>query len=304
MKNILFSVALMATQFSQAEPVKAKFENYLNKIQTEVLSYTSDKVDIKQLSQGSLRQTLFTIQTMANLYSSKYATLENVRIESKRLEDSIGNYRKTIEQYEYAEQHEASKEKLQELQRHVDAGAAHLQDLMKSKNWIKIPGGKIEELSNIIEAIVWDSEIKEKNDSYLMMANQLTRVDQTDWNMTVLEGQGIHDLRKEMRWYKLQFSALSDIMAPQNQTCGGKIQKPSQTGGTCLISACYHDQMSQIYDIFGSIKDEGEGQDGLGHEIDQELLRPAQELYKQIKKERLFENLSHEFQACVEMERL
>lgn len=152
-------------------------------------------------------------------------------------------------------------------------------------------------MNQVIATVPWDSDEQDKIYSYSLMGAQMSRLDQTEWNMTVLEGNGVHDLRREMRWYKMRFTALNQIMETQSQTCGHPTQAISEKG-KCLISDCYHQQMLEIYKIFGDIKDEGEGQEGLGDHVDQELLKPAQEIYAKVKKENLFQNLSFEFNQC------
>lgn len=300
MKTILVILLFATSTVTQAESLQSKFQIYLKKVHTEILRFNNKEVDITGLSNGSLRQTLFTAQTMAALYVAKYPTLETFRLETKRLEDAIGNYRKAGEQLSYAQSHQASEFKIKELTKINLQEGQKLIELMQSLQWTNLEHGKIAGLTELIQRISWDSEIKEKNDSYKMMASQLTRVDQTSWDMTRLEGQGVHDLRKEVRWYKLQFAALNDIMGVQTEACVEPIQaiKPTSLQPICLVSSCLHEKMNQIYETFGAIKDEGEGQNGIGHEVDSSLLKPAQDLYTEIKTARLFEKLAQQFTQC------
>jgi hypothetical protein len=304
---ILIMSLLTAFNRAQAAPLKPKFEGSLDKIQAELQRYVNMEIDVTALSQGNLRQVLFSIQTMAALYSSKYPSLENVRVMTKSLEDGIGNFRKTIEQLQYAVDNPQPQDpdyptELRHLQERVDSGRSVLIAQLQNQGWTDIGHGKMLELHNEINSIGWDTDLKEQNDTYTLLANQLTTIDQTPWDMTVLEGGvGVHDLRKQIRWYKLEFEALADLVGTDATSCPAEIKKPSvDNGGRCLISECLNNKMTEIYVTFGDIKDHGEGEDGLGHGVPPELLVPAQELYTQIKTDHLFQNLAHEFKQCVQ----
>ncbi len=297
---MIITTFLSLTAFCQETILSIKFNSLVLRIEGELKKYNSAEINITELSQGSLRQILFSTQTLASLFSAKYEALETVRIETKRLEDEIGAYRKSIEQLEYAKSHQASLTQITNLEKRKAALEKELIGLIANENWISQSPHKVDHLKNILKEIKWHDDQKEKSDTYRMMEQELTRIDETPWNMTVLEGQGIHDLRKEMRWYKLQTDALTDFIGIQSETCnqGAIVPSNKKSGGKCLISSCLHSKMSEIYNVFGSIKDEGEGHDGLGEGIDQNLLKPAQDLYREIKKDNLFKNLAQEFNQC------
>ncbi len=300
-KNLIgFFMVLTFSLESMSQILPTKFLSAFDKIQVELIKYKSGELDISTLSQGSVRQLLFTTQTLAGLYTTKYLELETIRRESKRLEDSIGNFRKTIEQLDFARSKNASESVLARLENEKSTSMKRLIGLLEDDGWLNFENGRLVEMKSIIQAIKWSDDSLEKIDSFKMIADQITRVDQTEWDMTRLEGQGVHDLRKEMRWYKLQVSAMSDFIGTHDKSCGlGPITPvQAESGGRCLISSCLQQKVSQIYDVFGAIKDEGEGQDGLGQDIDQSLLKPAQDLYIEIKKNQLFKNLSSELNQC------
>jgi hypothetical protein len=300
-RKISFAVSFLILQsVAWATPVKDKFLDLSSKISSEMTNYGDNPSRIDSMSSGSLRQYLFTIQTMADLYSQRYPELSEIRVSSKEFEDEIGSYRKTVEQLEYAKNAGASASRIQRL---ADANESEKRSLVRfidSRGWAGVDDGQPHRIKSIIKKINWQSEKSDQQYTYSALAHQVKVIDQTHWDMGRLEGGGIHDLRKAVRWYKLEVAALSDVVATQNNTCGDGAVLPSDPrgGGKCLISDCLNKQMNRIYDTFGAIKDAGEGQEGVGGDVPAGKLREAADLYREVKDKKVFEKLSGEFSQC------
>jgi hypothetical protein len=291
-------VAILFTQVSLALPTQEKFKGFINRIEAGVQTYGGLESKLDEFAAGDIRQSLFSIQTLADLYSARYPSLQEVRLTTKRLEDAIGGYRKTLEQYDYAVQAGAGPEKLALLEANKAQGKASLAFFLEQNGWNN--GTALNRLKEIVATAGWQSDVSDKVYTYSALSKQVKTIDDTPWDMTVLEGGGIHDLRKAVRWYKLEVSALTDIMGTQIQSCaqGPILPSQAQGGGKCLISDCLHAHMLTIYDVFGAIKDIGEGQEGMGGHVPQEKLDEAAALYKEIKDKDIFKNLSEELNAC------
>lgn len=289
-----------------AQTVPTRFNTSFQLIEEALAAYKKGAVDIEQLSQGSLRQTLFSTQTLADLFSEKYPELSFVQMQSKSLEDGIGNFRKTIEQLDYARNNGKPDQVIKKLESEKANRMSRLVNLIEDDAWTVVGEmGMVAQLKETVSSLNWSNDETEKADTYAMMAKELKEIDTTEWDMTTLESpnrNGIHDLRKAVRWYKLQMTELGDFVGTQNKTCAKGAVTPNQpgSGGKCLISQCLHSQMANIYDVFGSIKDQGEGHEGAGEEIDPELLVPAKDLYSRVKKEKLFTNIQYEFTQCAD----
>lgn len=275
---------------------KTKFMDFVNKIEVEVLAYGGNPEKIDALAKGSLRQALFSIQTLADLYTAQYQELKEVWTTSKRFEDAIGKYRQSIEQYDYAVNKGASPEKIAQLEKSKELQKATLISFLDSAKWSS--GQTVARLKEILSQIEWKSDAADQYYTYSALASKMRKVDETNWNMEVLEGGGIHDLRKAVRWYRLEMTALGDLITFQNQSCSQP--SPPISAGKCLISECHNSQMSKINTLFGEIKDIGEGQHGVGGEIPQELMDQAAALYAETRSQQTFTLLTKEFNSCAE----
>lgn len=292
-----------ATQCAWSSPLKEKFSDLVSTISSELKSYSDKTEDLDTLAGGSLRQSLFTIQTLSDLYSPEYDGFDLIRIKTKSLEDSIGAYRKTIEQLDYAVAAGASQDKIKKLTALKSQEALNLKSFLESYWTEKANGEKSESLkqiSTVLEKIKWKTDSEDQKYTYGAISQQITDIDQTQWNMNVLEGGGIHDLRKAVRWYRLELAALPDLISTQNNTCGEGAIVPSHPNsqGKCLISDCLNQHMGKIYSVFGAIKDEGEGQAGVGGDLDKEKFKVAQDLYQETKTKNIFSKLASELKSC------
>lgn len=297
---LAFSILTALPHAGHATVLKTKFESLLGSIESRVSEYETGKTNVDTIAAGDLRQYLFIVQTLAELYTGQYAGMSTVKTSSKSLEDQIGAYRKAVEQLSYAQQAGAAKEKLEHLTRARDDGRDRLVRFFEDSGWKRSQDGEIAKLRGILGSIQWKDDADEKSYAYRALGAQLTRVAETKWDMSRLEGGGIHDLRKEARWYKLELGALDFFIGLQGATCNeGPVRpKDPSSGGKCLVSECLHTRVMNVYDVLGTIKDEGEGQDGVGGHLPEASFKKASDLYEGIKKDRIFENLAQEFVTC------
>lgn len=303
MNKIKIILSLITFSFSSfSSEIYSQFERLQKNINSNIVKYEKD-LNIEELSQGELRQSLFTIETLSKIYSQYHPELNEVERSTKGLEDAIGAYRKTYEQLSYAQQRGASKEKIEFLISQQKSGKQRLASYMSDTGWSKSIGGQSDKIQGIISKIDWGTEQQQRNKTYTLIANQLNQWAKTPWNMKELEGGvGIHDLRKEVRWYKLETNALSNMLGTHNESCAVSAIKPSsaKSGGKCLVSNCLHARIINTYDYFGQIKDEGEGLEGIGQHLSENKFNEVQAFYNKLRSEQIIEKLAQEYLSCIE----
>jgi hypothetical protein len=297
---VLISTILFAAN-ALAESAFSQFTKLNASVSEMMTQHESGGVGLHALSQGNLRQKLFAMQSLAKLYTAQYAELSEVERSTKGLEDQLGVYRKSVEILETAKSRNESPAKIEQLSNANKQALSQLGSYIKSSGWGNVKTGQVARITEILSKIKWTSEEEEKNFSYGALSRQVDVLVKTAWDMDVLEGgRGIHDLRKQVRWVKLQMGVLSSIIGTHSTSCGqGAIHpKDPKANGKCLVSACLADRLSQSYEFFGNIKDEGEAAEGLGRHLGQEKFKEAKDYYQSLKKDAVFEKLSEEIKSC------
>lgn len=258
--------------------------------------------DIDTLASGTLRSKLFITQTLAELFADKYDRMHQVHETTKRLEDSLGGYRSSVEKYNYAVNNGASADKIESLSHHKESAKSSLIQTLNSDQWTDFENGALAEILEILNVNPWDEAQSDFKYMLLTLSRQMQNFVDIHWNMQDLQGaNGLHDLRKEVRFYLYKTNALQDFLGTQDTTCqkGAKLPGP-ETGGRCLISQCLQTRLSDTNSVLSEIKDKGEGLEGVGKEIPPELLEPAQKLYQSLRRDQVFESIRDEFTQCVE----
>jgi hypothetical protein len=301
MKENIMKIAMIITLLVSMTSLLARevsprdrFQLLLDNIDEAIKVTIGDQNRIDALSSGKLRGNLFKIQTLADMYTTRYSSLRDVFIATKRLEDNIGGFRKSREEYQYA-QGRSDSATITRLKRNMDRQRDSLRQFMVSSGWIKSNGRKLKELTILMDSITWDNPKQDRAYVYGKLAERLENTDRKNWDMFRLEGGGIHDLRKAARWYRLESGAMTDIIstgASCNQ--GGQV-----TLGRCNISSCLHSEMDDLYSHFGDIKDEGEGRHAIGEELPHSYFVQANDRYQRLKKQDVFAKLAKEYKACL-----
>lgn len=298
----LFLAGFVATT-AQAGQLQDQFMKLHSEIAQRAAAYENGQTTTTALSEGDLRQKLFASQSLAKLFTDRYGQLRDVELTTKGLEDQIGSYRKSMEQLSAAQSTGAPDAKIASLKSNRDSELLALESYIKARGWVSTKNGALTKMKAVFDGIKWASDSEEQRSAAALMGGHVKSIAQTQWDMNVLEGgRGIHDLRKQVRWYRLQMGVLSSFIGTHNKGCGNGAVLPAEhdAKGRCLVSSCLHDRMMQAYDFFGNIKDEGEAAEGLGGHLADGKFHEAKQYYTSLRSDQVFEKLSAELMSCAQ----
>lgn len=324
--------SLRDDELEAAAGPKKRFSTLVDAINQFIVTGVGDQAEIgevRALALGGIRNELFEIQTMAELYSTRYPALGAVRTTSKAFEDQIGAYRQASEKHDFAVSHAAPAATIASLQAKLDQEANALLAFITNQPWHLGPANnKIAWMRTTLDQIAWDTPEQDRRFVFGGLCRRLMAIDDKTWDMFVLEAPfGLHNLRKAVRWYRLEIGLFQgDLVKTSPANCPNvaaldtyhdhveanglqtKICEADDQLGSyanyaadnqCALSTCYQSELDALYSLLGAIKDEAEGLHAIGQEISMDRLKDADELYKKVKMARVFRRLSYELKSCV-----
>jgi uncharacterized protein YukE len=290
-------IALFCTYgFTQDYGPKEIFEDLVQEA-SEIIKDSEgqeDRVDYLSFQAG-LRNRFFDLQALAQSFTEKYPLMRTFYRTSKRIEDQIGAYRQRIEELEGAIADGASQDLIDQLQAEADEQHGRLDYFLENKGWYNQE--KIDLLFGILDEIQWDTIANEKRYIMLKLADRLKYLETTEYNMMILEGNGIHTIRKDVRWYLKEVKVFAAHEFVLTATNGGFVQN-----GACHVTRSHHNEMVQLYSHFGDIKDLGERLHAQGKKLPQKYHDEADERYQRLSNngDQIFKKLKDDYLACAD----
>jgi len=298
--GLMISALAIAEENNTA--LRRTFFSLVGKIETSLIDFNRQEKSIDQLANGSLRSHLFSLQSLADRFSTKYPPLREAWSSSKRLEDEIGAYRFTREHLENVINGGADEGTVARARERVSSQREYLQRFLRESRWEDAENGELANIKRRLGSINWDSNAKEQAYVFKAIADNIKRIAETDWKMDRVEGGGVHDLRKAARFYLKDVQALEAFIGVNRKSCTDHPVTPADpySGGRCLIPICMHDTFVRIDQVFSDVKDRGEMLEANGKEITPEDLKPAAELYAHARRHHSFEELENAYRSCAE----
>lgn len=325
-----------ATLSESHQPVahpSERFDFLLNNIERRIRGVFGEgpatEQGVEPLSNSGVRNDLFEIQNLAQLYASHYPSIDQLRVYSKAFEDRIGAFREAQEKLNFAISRQADPAQIQSMTARVAQERATTLQFLQAQGWeLNNPNNKIVQTRGLIAGIQWDSIVDDRRYLYGALCGQLMDIDIRNWNMFDLTAEfGLHNLKKAIRWHRLEIDMLAgDIVSRENDACAHQdvlnafnqtieqqsLQSQICTRDTslaelqnltdntnCHLSLCYLQKLDSMYSLLSAVKDEGEGLAAIGRQISQERLREVDTMYQGLKTDNVFRKLSYELKSCL-----
>jgi hypothetical protein len=160
-------------------------------------------------SSKNARIFTFHLEALLRMYEKHYPELREPHDRIKALEDRLGAYVDTSERIKFAEASHADSLTLTRLKAEHEAARGAFSTYLAKQGWTK--DSSFSALDLIQEAIDRVTPPTAKQDEKWIreaLQDQLDRT-QKDFDMTQLQGNsGLHELRRQMRWFLLTVQAL------------------------------------------------------------------------------------------------
>lgn len=317
----LVLVLVLAAQhsFAKGEAQKARFEPWISHIENTMTSNSKTEMVAGALLEGENRIATFNLQALGKLYSVQDSDFASeIRASFKSLEDGIGAYDmwKKI----------ADKSGKAKDQERADKAKKDFAKMLEKDHWVS--GGKKDRLKSIrafLDGQKWHSYEDDKNMILAQLAEQVESIAATEYDLTRLEkddgdGNGLHELRREIRWLMIESRVLNGMLQfrKNSQDCSvadyeglyktslaqskySTLPGSSLESDPCYIQQCLFLGLSGAVNILGEIKDAAE-QDQEARETDtvpKELQLQAETLYKELKNTEIFSKMGQNLRQCM-----
>lgn len=306
---------------TNADAPMARFAPHLRSLRSQLESGQS----VEQIAQGLLssgRPASFALQALCRLYEKEDdATFKAMRDDFKALEDGIGQYDKWYTFHQAAVSQGKDKATIDGLKAKVDAALKTFNTLLTSRGFInkddpKAAGlvGKHEEW---LKAYKWKARNEDREVILKHLSKELEDLVETKYDMKILEhGDGVHELRRDVRWIlieQLQIGGMITLKDPK--TCSisayaslpltdryAQLRSSPLEPNPCQIDGCVVAATARAVNNLGDLKDQAEIElninPGLGDVTPERLQKPAQDLYDDVVKNKLFETYKSQIDAC------
>lgn len=313
MKKLFVSLLLLFSVHSSAVEIRGeaqieRFQIWIRDLRTSMTISPDAEVVVQKLVASEARNATFHIQGLARLYQFQDSRFKTIWGEVKELEDSIGTYDmwKTLDPIK-------GEQAKQDLIR-----------LLAKRGWSKRgQSPKLDAISASLNSYNWDNYDGDRAYALEKIKLQLDVLSRAQYDMTRLEkrdgdGKGLHEFRREMRWFLIEAKALNGLIGyDSNPYCSVSEYKglPQSTWAThkyakftrgafesdpCLVEQCLILGMVKAVDGLGDLKDASE-KDAVSREADRvpaSLVPVATALYREIKETRVLSRLSENILRC------
>lgn len=313
MKKIILAIVCLVSIGSSAAEIRGeaqveRFEIWVRDLKASMTLSSDVNVVVDQLVKSEARNSTFHIQGLARLYQNQDARFKALWADVKELEDAIGEYDKW-KTLDGAKSKEAKKD---------------LFRLLEKEGWSKNgKSPKLDEISSQLRAYNWDNYPGDRAYVLVQLKVHLDYLVRTEFDVTRLEltdgdGNGLHELRREVRWFLIEAKALNGMIAyDASPTCSveiynellqsrwathkyAKFTRGEREIDPCFVEQCLILGLVKSVDGLGNLKDAAE-EDAASREADRvpaDLVPAALGLYRQMKETRVFSRLSENIGRC------
>ncbi len=277
----------------------------------EILGASDSAETLARSLPDSLARILaFRLQATFRLYGDSYAHFKDHKKAVKKLEDEIGDLDLARKQLKYARAHGRDEATVRRLEKAEREAFAELLKLLEEGEWTD---GKIDEIHADLENTEWGSDPEDRKLVLGAIESHLREVDGTEFDLDELE-DGIHELRREIRWFLMHADASNGLIqlgtqcpvaayrplltAPVARSKYAQLPRNSRVRIPCRVSRCLYLAAVDAVEKIGALKDEGEGRAGSGDDDVDDLARQAKEIHSGVRKSRLLERLTGEVAGC------
>jgi|GEM_PF-3143091 len=248
----------------------------------KAMSETNSTSAAGKMMEKSARTVAFQLQALGRLLEGHDSNFKRLKKDAKSLEDLIGQGKKYADLLEQDNLSEAKKNK---YQREFEKAVAKLAQSIET-DWSS--GAKAREWR---ESLAKDSWLKSAQTDYLkqQLQKEIEDVLEKDYDMEYgEEGNGLHELRRNLRWPVMEFDLLKDMFRlTQDNSCQKKALTMIEhgknsdyanikfTGGKTTLSSCAYYGLVGAVERLGEIKDELEKREQLEDKLPKEIKKQA-----------------------------
>ncbi len=320
--------AVMAAAGSERPPQLYRFDPWMDGLRDsiETSDATPDSV-ADQIVQGSARIASFNLQGLCRIYGSEDEQFGKMRDDFKDIEDVIGQWDK----YDKVREKAAAKNKPQsvidKLEAKREEAREDIKKLLVERNWVRDDGGetRLAKIQRRLDEYDWKKYKKDRESVILYLIAALKKIEDTKYKFKTLEeGDGLHELRRDLRWVSIEMRVLNGLIVFEKQSKGCPVKAyadlvnqpiaeskysqlpPSATETeVCKIPQCLYLGMAEMIEEFGEIKDDAEtevntsGGKDVSDEVPKKYREKAEKLYQKMTESHLMDELKDELKKCI-----
>lgn len=286
-----------------------RFQVWIRELREVLTSSTDTRVVARALVSGTARNATFHLQGLGRIYEKvdpKFKTL--IRDDLKELEDAIGEYDKW---------NSIDKSK-------VGKAESTLVKILEKEGWSKKGvSTHLDAIEKFIKEFRWPDYETDRKHVLLSLGEQLDHLSSTNYDLTRLEktdgdGNGLHELRREMRWFLIEARVLNGLL---NYAPGNACSAPAYASlldsklvdhkyatlassplevDPCLVERCLVLGLVKSVNIMGGLKDAAE-EDRAARQADRvpdAMVAEATGIYNELKETQVFSRLSQNIRSC------
>ena len=294
---------------------RARFTPYLNTLKSTLESgKPTDEIAKRLLDSG--RPAAFSLQALCRVYGDADPKFKEMRDDFKGLEDGIGAYDKWYTIYQQALSENKDAATLARLKQQSDDALAEFTKLLTDRQWLTTGGAptRLSTIETFLNGFAWGTRADDRKRVLKPMIKELKDIKETTYDMKILEvGNGIHELRRDIRWVLIEQLALNGMITtkddcpipayasiPNDNRYGALHASPSEPN-PCQVSGCLVFAAAKTVSDLGDLKDQAEVEVNIanGADVVPERLQPAAKaIYDGIVQNDLVGKYQEQLEAC------
>lgn len=320
----IFSLVLAFEGAHADVPVQLeRFETSLSALENVLAGDSEPNSLVSRLLSSDSRAAAFNLQALGKIYENLDDDFEKVRNSFKELEDKIGNYDRWNLAITRARKEGLSRERIRHMERERTRALSHLNTLLLEERWLDANPARrrISRVRHFLSRYSWPAYSEDRKLVLDDLLSDLEALEKRNYDMSSLDSsRGMHQLRRDLRWFLIKARALNGFLTfrDDNNRCpldfyraaglredlghyGGLPSPSNLERNACAISACLFRGLVITVNSIGEIKDEAEYREALGNTedtLDTDLQERAEQLYAELRSQRLLSMLTSELHAC------
>jgi hypothetical protein len=302
---------------NEADAPLARFAPYLKTLRSALESgQPTDQIAQTLLSSG--RPASFSLQALCRLYEKEDDKFKDLRDDFKGLEDGIGGFDKWNGIYQTAVSQNKDAATLARLKAQSDTALATFSQLLSSKGWISTDAATPSLAAKHeawLKSYAWKPRAEDRAVVLKHLSKELDDLATTQYDMKILEvGNGIHELRRDLRWVLIEQLGLNGMVTLNPGTCAipayaqlpvtdryTALRSSALEPSPCQIDACVVAAAAKTVNDLGALKDQAEEEVNINGDADVVPVRlqpAAQAIYTEVTTNKLFEVYKAQLDAC------
>jgi len=302
---------------NEADAPLARFAPYLKTLRSALESgQSTDQIAQTLLSSG--RPASFSLQALCRLYEKENDTFKSLRDDFKGLEDGIGQFDKWNGIYQTAVSQHKDQATLDRLKAQSDSALTTFSQMLSSKGWISANAATPSLAAKHeawLKSYAWKPRADDRKAVLTHLSKELDDLATTPYDMKILEvGNGIHELRRDLRWVLIEQLGLNGMITLNPATCAipayaalpvsdryTQLRSSALEPSPCQVDACVVAAAAKAVSDLGNLKDQAEEEVNINGDADVVPVRlqpQAQAFYSELTTNKLFEVYKTQIDAC------